>query len=95
VGEATNHGPTETTRTLITEIAEAHGTTYQLWAELNLCDRPSGMMELKFQSRWSGARQPDELQDRGRFLLDETAMRNLRSLLDQKQIPIPNMKDIT
>lgn len=84
MGEATSHGSTEAARALITEIPEAHGTTYQLWAELRNCDTPRGMVELRFQSLWSGARHPQEPQDRGRFLLDHTARQHLRQLLDTK-----------
>jgi len=42
------------------------------------------MVELRFQSLWSGAREPQEPRDRGRFLLDYTARQHLRQLLDTK-----------
>lgn len=84
MGAATNHRPIASTRTLITETSDPHGRDYHLWAELIPCKRPEHTVELRFSSTWSGARNPEESQIQGRYLLDATAIDNLRRLLGMK-----------
>lgn len=81
MGATTHHGPTSPARTLITETSDPHGSRYQLWAEIIECERPKNTIELRFSSLWSGSKNPDDTQVRGRYLLDATALDNLRRLL--------------
>lgn len=81
MGAGTHHKQAKATRTLITATSDPHGSDYQLWAELITCERPSDMVELRFSSTWSGAKNPQEMQVQGQYLLDATAIDNLRRLL--------------
>lgn len=81
MGATKNHGSSAAARTLITETSDPHGSRYQLWAEITPCQNPRNTVELKFSSTWSGAKNAEEPQVRGRYLLDATAMDNLRRLL--------------
>jgi hypothetical protein len=82
MGTRTNHEPVETARTLIAETSDPHGSTYQLWAEIIPCEAPRNIIELRFSSTWSGAKQPQDPQIKAKFLLDATGLDNLRRLLE-------------
>jgi hypothetical protein len=84
VGATTNDTGAETTRRLIHDIEESHGSHYQLWAELIPCKHPGDHVELRFSSVWTGARNPDHEQARARFLLSPSALANLQQLLGSK-----------
>lgn len=81
MGAGTHHTQAETARTLITETPDRNGNDYRLWAELVPCAQPKDTVELRFSSTWAGAKNPQESQVRGRYLLDATAIDNLRRLL--------------
>lgn len=82
MGAGKNHTQTKANRALITETSDPHGSNYRLWAEIVPCERPSHTVELRFSSTWSGAKNAEEVQVRGRYLLDSTALDNLRRLLE-------------
>lgn len=84
MGAGTHHTQTTPARTLITETKEPHGSTYQLWAEIIPCKKPQDTVELRFSSIWTGAKNAEEPQVRGKYLLDTTAIDNLRRLLGAK-----------
>lgn len=71
-------------KTLVHEVPEASGSTYQLWAELAPVANPSRHYQLTFSSVWTGAKDPEAPQIKGQFLLGADAINNLRQLLDQQ-----------
>lgn len=67
---------------LIHEVPEQSGSTYQLWAELVDCYHPQGYKELKFTSVWTGAKDPEQPYNKGKFLLSPDSLTNLKALLE-------------
>lgn len=77
----THAGHTAPARTLISRTPDGQGQTFEIWADLEVCSRPDDTARLRFQSRYSGARDPQALRNSGEFYLDATGMDNLRRLL--------------
>ena len=73
------------TKQLITEIPEAHGNTYQLWAEIIPCDNPAQTTCLRFLTAWSGARDAQAMQVKGEYFLDRQALDRLTNILHKAQ----------
>lgn len=68
---------------LITEIAEAHGQTYQVWADIIPCVIPKDHVCLRFSSVWTGAKDSTARQNKGEYFLDKNAVQQLIYLLKQ------------
>jgi hypothetical protein len=84
VATATHTRRTTPARTLISSVRDGRDNDFEIWAELEACDRPGDTARLRFQSRWTGARDPDALHNQGEFYLDATGIDNLRRLLGAK-----------
>ena len=84
MGTGTLDPASQTSRALIHQVAESHGSHYQLWAELVPCEHPADHVELKFSSIWTGARNPDDGQVRARFLLSPDALSTLQQLIGSR-----------
>lgn len=67
--------------TLIHEVSESSGSTYQLFAELVPVLNPAGHHTLTFYSVWTGAKDPEAPQVKGQFMLGPDAINNLKQLL--------------
>ena len=67
---------------LLQEVKEESGSVYQLSANLEKCQHPDDYHLLVFSSRWTGAKNPDLEQIRGRFMLSPEAIKNLKELLE-------------
>jgi hypothetical protein len=68
---------------LIREVPEAHGTAYQLWAEIISCEKPPETICLRFLTAWSGAKDPGAMQVKGEFFLDPAATKILIDALQK------------
>lgn len=68
---------------LIKQIPEAHGSTYQIWAEIIPCSIPQDTVCLRFSTQWTGARDPEARQIKGEYFLDSSARSQLMDLLQQ------------
>ena len=73
----------QTKTQLITEIAEAHGQTYQVWADIIPCVIPSDHVCLIFSSVWTGAKDSTARQVKGEYFLDTQAVQRLINLLQE------------
>jgi len=81
VGTATNTRHTAPAATLISRVEDGRHNHYEIWADLETCDTPHDTARLRFQSRWTGAGDPDARHNQGEFYLDATGLDNLRRLL--------------
>jgi hypothetical protein len=70
---------------LIHEIPETSGSKYQLWAELIPCYHPSDCKTLAFSSVWTGAKNPNEHQNKWQVMLAPDAIKNLIELLESNE----------
>lgn len=68
-------------KTMIHEVNEASGKTYQLFAETT---KVNGYTHLKFFTVWDGAMDPAGTQDKFEAFLPEDAVQRLKLLLDEK-----------
>jgi hypothetical protein len=66
---------------LIQEVKEDRGDTYQLYAEITKCYHPSNYHQLVFSSLWTGAKDPELAQVKGKFILSPEGLQNLKDLL--------------
>jgi hypothetical protein len=64
---------------LVSDVQEASGANYQLWAEVTRCQTPSNLVCLTFSSVWTGAKNPEAPQNKGQFFLD---VNDVESLID-------------
>jgi hypothetical protein len=71
----------QTHQTLIKSVPEAHGTSYEIWAEIIPCTIPQDTVCLRFSSTWSGAREPSTRQVKGEYFLDSQGRDQLIKLL--------------
>jgi hypothetical protein len=69
-------------KTLIHEVEEISGATYQLWAELKDCYNPAGYKELRFSSIWTGAKDSEAPYNKDNFFLSPETLVNLKTLLE-------------
>jgi len=69
-------------RKLIRDVKEAHGESYQVWAEVYRIDSPGHTVCLQFNSVWAGARDPGANQSKGQFFL---TLDEVDSLIDMLQ----------
>ena len=67
---------------LLHEVKEASGSIYRLSADLEKCQHPDDYHLLVFSSIWTGAKNPELEQVRGRFMLSPQAIKNLKELLE-------------
>ena len=70
------------TKKLIQEVKEERGDTYQLFAEFNKCYHPDEYRTLVFSSLWTGAKNPELAQVKGKVLLSPEGLQNLKDLLE-------------
>lgn len=68
---------------LIKSVPEAHGTNYEIWAEIIPCTIPADTVCLRFSSTWSGARDPSARQVKGEYFLDSLGRDQLIQLLQE------------
>lgn len=68
---------------LIRRVPEAHGSNYELWAEIIPCTIPKDTVCLRFSTIWSGARDPQAPQVKGEYFLDSAARHALSALLSE------------
>lgn len=66
---------------LIQETQDGQGHTYQLHADVTLCDHPNNHYNLIFYTFYSNARDCNGRQIKSQFILNEQGLRNLRLLL--------------
>lgn len=66
---------------LIQEVHESSGSVYQLYGELEKCYHPDDYHTLVFTSIWTGAKNPDLAQVKGKLLLSPEGLKNLKDLL--------------
>ncbi len=71
-------------KTLLHEVKDPTGETYQLFAELVECANPAKSKQLSFHSVWTGAKNPKSEQRKCEFLLGPEAVANLKQLLESK-----------
>jgi hypothetical protein len=67
---------------LLQEVKESSGSVYQLSANLEKCQHPDDYHLLVFSSIWTGAKNPELEQIKGRFLMSPEAIKNLKELLE-------------
>lgn len=66
---------------LIQQVEEESGAVYQLYGDLERCYHPNDYHTLVFTSRWTGAKNPELEQVKGKLLLSPEGLANLRDLL--------------
>lgn len=81
MGTKPNSTVIEPSTTLISRVEDGQGNDFEVWADLEICQRPDRTLRLRFQSRYSGARDPDELRPQAEFYIDARGLRNLTELL--------------
>lgn len=84
MASTTHAGHTPPSRILISRVQDGQGHHHEIWADLEICSRPQQTARLRFQSRWTGARDPDAVRNHNEFYLDATGIDNLRRLLGAK-----------
>ena len=67
---------------LIQEVHEESGSVYQLYGELEKCYHPDDYHTLVFSSIWTGAKNPELEQVKGKLLLSPAGLQNLKELLE-------------
>ena len=66
---------------MIRSVSEASGAEYQLWAELYPVQGPGDLYALKFNSIWTGAKDPGAAQAKGDFFLERKNLNQLQNLI--------------